>query len=133
MFYLFLFFFLMIRRPPRSTRTDTLFPYTTLFRSRPVKRPVSPSTKAPPHTEASTEPSPWRLRNQRASGAATSVEIGASSEGGRTRRSEEHTSELQSLMRISYAVFCLKKKNKHNKRPNKQAEEHTRKSKQKTN
>src|SRR3546814_3086503 len=95
-----LFFFLMIRRPPRSTRTDTLFPYTTLFRSIDY--------------------------------------VGASLQGGRfgipllqdipfvgpavfqqhpvvylslLLRSEEHTSELQSLMRISYAVFCLKKKN----------------------
>src|SRR3546814_4185962 len=78
------FFFLMIRRPPRSTRTDTLFPYTTLFRS-----------------------------------------VGGASDWKRTsigvrqrkcqRRSEEHTSELQSLMRISYAVFCLKKKKTNNK------------------
>src|SRR3546814_14452593 len=80
------FFFLMIRRPPRSTRTDTLFPYTTLFRSPRRHRPGGPAEGA---------------------GAA-----------GRARepRSEEHTSELQSLMRISYAVFCLKKKkNKHRK------------------
>src|SRR3546814_2434014 len=85
----------MIRRPPRSTRTDTLFPYTTLFRS-------SLWTSRPP---AST-PSPlgecdqqqqWELIFE-ARAEATS------------KRSEEHTSELQSLMRISYAVFCLKKK-----------------------
>src|SRR3546814_1985744 len=68
----------MIRRPPRSTRTDTLFPYTTLFRS--IRR-------RPNHPDA--EPSP-------ATGATA------------PERSEEHTSELQSLMRISYAVFCLK-------------------------
>src|SRR3546814_7784502 len=100
----------MIRRPPRSTRTDTLFPYTTLFRSvahRPVhgagsgtatagtvgaaRRPVAPGDRAvvgtcrwSGHTRRSCRPSP--------------------------DRSEEHTSELQSLMRISYAVFCLKKK-----------------------
>src|SRR3546814_14438152 len=85
---LYLFFFLMIRRPPRSTRTDTLFPYTTLFRS------VHFGSSAAPRTG-------WRsARDDR---SAT-----------RPARSEEHTSELQSLMRISYAVFCLKKKNSHN-------------------
>src|SRR3546814_8375361 len=72
-------FFLMIRRPPRSTRTDTLFPYTTLFRS--VGREQSLGRRAAPFLH-----------------------------GGDEDRSEEHTSELQSLMRISYAVFCLKKK-----------------------
>src|SRR3546814_12679994 len=75
------FFFLMIRRPPRSTRTDTLFPYTTLFRSRHIARESSGAGRA---------------------GSAPAAE--------RPTRSEEHTSELQSLMRISYAVFCLKKK-----------------------
>src|SRR3546814_2582581 len=87
----FFFFFLMIRRPPRSTRTDTLFPYTTLFRS----RSLTPSFPASaPGTIASK---PQNMR--------TSLILFASS-----GRSEEHTSELQSLMRISYAVFCLKKK-----------------------
>src|SRR3546814_17213425 len=83
-----LFFFLMIRRPPRSTRTDTLFPYTTLFRS------------------------------HHATALRTSVRLGRQHHAfrfsicpqNRESRSEEHTSELQSLMRISYAVFCLKKK-----------------------
>src|SRR5213076_3475190 len=77
----FCFFFLMIRRPPRSTRLVTLFPYTTLFRSR------------------GRAPRRWRHveRDRR-----------------RPPRSEEHTSELQSLPTISYAVFCLKKTNKHN-------------------
>src|SRR3546814_2535451 len=75
----------MIRRPPRSTRTDTLFPYTTLFRS------PSPSTPSAA-SRASAGPS-WN--------ATATLSW---------RRSEEHTSELQSLMRISYAVFCLKKK-----------------------
>src|SRR3546814_7065775 len=96
--FLVCFFFLMIRRPPRSTRTDTLFPYTTLFRS-----------------SGSTE-----------SGLAHVIFL-ARRQPGRSSclsgcrrlafyRSEEHTSELQSLMRISYAVFCLKKKKdkKHN-------------------
>src|SRR3546814_8042142 len=83
-FFYFIFFFLMIRRPPRSTRTDTLFPYTTLFRS---------------------------VRQAKALKAADHFCRGVTV---RTRcsRSEEHTSELQSLMRISYAVFCLKKKKK---------------------
>src|SRR3546814_7755395 len=97
---MFLFFFLRIRRPPRSTRTDTLFPYTTLVRS-PVFGPVSPS--------------PTRLwscaeARGRAVRPSTSAKTLASSPV--RNRSEEHTSELQSLMRISYAVFCLKKKNK---------------------
>src|SRR3546814_7241833 len=88
-----LVFFLMIRRPPRSTRTDTLFPYTTLFRSpqaagkdaegsRGKRRLLCPASAAPPGRQGGD-------------------------------RSEEHTSELQSLMRISYAVFCLKKKKLH--------------------
>src|SRR3546814_10074714 len=85
------FFFLMIRRPPISTRTDTLFPYTTLFRS-----------QADSH---------WShglgfLAISALLGVAA-VQQGAD----RQERSEEHTSELQSLMRISYAVFCLKKQN----------------------
>src|SRR3546814_5010815 len=84
--YVFSFlFFLMIRRPPRSTRTDTLFPYTTLFRSHPAAAPA---------------------RRARDRGAR----VGHLPAGPRRHRSEEHTSELQSLMRISYAVFCLKKK-----------------------
>src|SRR3546814_2364338 len=84
----FFFFFLMIRRPPRSTRTDTLFPYTTLFRSLDID---------------------W----------SSLARGGSDGKGGgilafrlNVQRSEEHTSELQSLMRISYAVFCLKKKKK---------------------
>src|SRR3546814_7013699 len=108
------FFCCMIRRPPRSTRTDTLFPYTTLFRSpdeqrrggagdrqlpaRRLRVPlagrgrIAPPGRRPLHDRRRLTPAvtrPW-------SGAP---------------RSEEHTSELQSLMRISYAVFCLKKKN----------------------
>src|SRR3546814_1792130 len=90
--FIVLFFFLMIRRPPRSTRTDTLFPYTTLFRSicgtddrmLPTARLIEPVIPASHYDEV-------------------------------PERSEEHTSELQSLMRISYAVFCLKKK-KNNKK-----------------
>src|SRR3546814_2774661 len=83
---LFVIFCLMIRRPPRSTRTDTLFPYTTLFRS-----PMNGRTPAARwHWPC---PRPCRSSRRPAHG-----------------RSEEHTSELQSLMRTSYAVFCLKKK-----------------------
>src|SRR3546814_14887140 len=88
------FFFLMIRRPPRSTRTDTLFPYTTLFRSRsPDKRRAAPPPTA-------------RCRDR-----GTEIRCARGPTLRRPApRSEEHTSELQSLMRISYAVFCLKKK-----------------------
>src|SRR3546814_1076869 len=106
---LMLFFFLMIRRPPRSTRTDTLFPYTTLFRSPDVPR-RNLGGGAPPGI----------LGRQRArAGAPVVRRPGDHALVGRPLaqrglrhldRSEEHTSELQSLMRISYAVFCLKKK-----------------------
>src|SRR3546814_13021667 len=82
--HMLFFFFLMIRRPPRSTRTDTLFPYTTLFRSLPAADRID------------------SLLQSRIAAPAFGDDI----------RSEEHTSELQSLMRISYAVFCLKKKKK---------------------
>src|SRR3546814_17993329 len=85
-----LFFFLMIRRPPRSTRTDTLFPYTTLFRSLYDIRGESACTSAKPRGK------PLHIRG-------SPPHLGPD-------RSEEHTSELQSLMRISYAVFCLQKK-----------------------
>src|SRR3546814_1255460 len=101
MFFSSCCFFLMIRRPPRSTRTDTLFPYTTLFRS--LRRMVVAIGPAP-HTNAYQS----RTGHRRHACNATLP-------GGRRSscdRSEEHTSELQSLMRLSYAVFCLKKKNK---------------------
>src|SRR3546814_2079037 len=100
-----LFFFLMIRRPPRSTRTDTLFPYTTLFRSRdyPVRQ-THPGTRLQPRGDQRTSP-PLRWRTGRLRRSAETRP-----EEDRRARSEEHTSELQSLMRISYAVFCLKKK-----------------------
>src|SRR3546814_8214081 len=118
--YTLFFFFLMIRRPPRSTRTDTLFPYTTLFRS--LLRPA-------------LEAMGYGFEKQVPDAAGIAVILLAllvlSALSGFTfgpvaallaemfpphvrYRSEEHTSELQSLMRISYAVFCLKKKqNKH--------------------
>src|SRR3546814_15118161 len=97
----YLVFFLMIRRPPRSTRTDTLFPYTTLFRSLARHR----------HQPAGQRFGQRHLAVPR--GPAFEHEFG---------RSEEHTSELQSLMRSSYAVFCLKKKKLKNKHKNKKRE-----------
>src|SRR3546814_3633168 len=96
----------MIRRPPRSTRTDTLFPYTTLFRSYAhctatcslilvVLRPGFPQVRCLPDLACRERELPLSVRRPCRCGV---------------QRSEEHTSELQSLMRISYAVFCLKKK-----------------------
>src|SRR3546814_1361441 len=90
----------MIRRPPRSTRTDTLFPYTTLFRSATQLYRDGRRRQYRPRCRPYSCPS------------------------GRECRSEEHTSELQSLMRISYAVFCLKKKNENIRQ--KQAHKHAR-------
>src|SRR3546814_3933168 len=94
----------MIRRPPRSTRTDTLFPYTTLFRSGQAR------------ADHGRELSPLRRREtaRRVQILPLDEELGAG-EPADPGRSEEHTSELQSLMRISYAVFCLKKKNNNHK------------------
>src|SRR3546814_5689361 len=92
----------MIRRPPRSTRTDTLFPYTTLFRS--PRRRRAPTRRA---RSRGASHRPARQREQRATSGATSRLVLDDHVG---MRSEEHTSELQSLMRITYAVFCLKKK-----------------------
>src|SRR3546814_16843791 len=97
--FIVLFFFLMIRRPPRSTRTDTLFPYTTLFRS-------LAGSGCNTGRASQARPIPQAMI---ATAAASSVEALPRLSG---ERSEEHTSELQSLMRISYAVFCLKKKKK---------------------
>src|SRR3546814_20744118 len=118
--YILCFFFLMILRPPRSTRTDTLFPYTPLFRSGignhilvngglddddPLVPHFTPLLAALPDPELNGEETstaqtwgPW-IQLMAGAGLATD-----------DSRSEEHTSELQSLMRISYAVFCLKKK-----------------------
>src|SRR3546814_6513050 len=92
--------FLMIRRPPRSTRTYTLFPYTTLFRSRVILITMTLGNVSHGNWSAKllVEPSAREPYQQIRSSADTAG------------RSEEHTSELQSLMRISYAVFCLKKK-----------------------
>src|SRR3546814_6499221 len=99
-----LFFFLMIRLPPRSTRTDTLSPYTTLFRS--AYAGVQPEDRGNP-----SQPIPWRSSTACRSRWMRMYIRRATSTAASGVRSEEHTSELQSLMRISYAVFCLKKKN----------------------
>src|SRR3546814_1388770 len=115
--YLFFFFFVMIRRPPISTRTDTLFPDTTLFRSlmthlKPLRTDVwmPPCTRTPMPRGSRQCKWPWILfiipipfRNEPFLSPFSWL---------RRKRSEEHTSELQSLMRSSYAVFCLNKKKK---------------------
>src|SRR3546814_12998269 len=95
-------FFLMIRRPPRSTRTDTLFPYTTLFRSLIWEGDV------PPGFEVLVAPVKALFNHRRNEKLSAWMENDLAKRP--VDRSEEHTSELQSLMRISYAVFCLKKK-----------------------
>src|SRR3546814_4770201 len=122
----------MIRRPPRSTRTDTLFPYTTLFRSPFVVCPVTTQANA-------------ALRNERLKGYEAGIDLAPAHDIALsltlfdnrvehavanvtltpTLRSEEHTSELQSLMRISYAVFCLTKKRK-TKKQSYRLEQHNR-------
>src|SRR3546814_3910355 len=102
----------MIRRPPRSTRTDTLFPYTTLFLSSiGLLRPSVPSGGAgfnPAKRVGSNIPVESDVAQAFLRGVRGAGFFGAAP------RSEEHTSELQSLMRISYAVFCLKKKKESN-------------------
>src|SRR3546814_3846590 len=126
-------FFFIIRRPPRATRTDTLFPYTTLFRSGPRSGRWRAAGGGAAHGEQGFAvrvrragvqplPDPHRPRRPRGLPAARRGRARADADGALAaarhaaarrlhgRRSEEHTSELQSLMRISYAVFCLKKK-----------------------
>src|SRR3546814_4441913 len=117
----------MIRRPPRSTRTDTLFPYTTLFQSHLVEQRIPlrwprgcpPAIRATIDKElaliAEKEHEPFFLTVYDIVKFARREKILCQ---GRGSRSEEHTSELQSLMRISYAVFCLKKKNNKTTRQN---------------
>src|SRR3546814_5911463 len=110
----------MIRRPPRSTRTDTLFPYTTLFRSAPAAPAAVAVESAADHPGAVKSPMVGTVYPSAEPGAAPFIAEGTQVQAGDTLllvdamkvRSEEHTSELQSLMRISYAVFCLKKKKK---------------------
>src|SRR3546814_2401182 len=123
--FFFYFFFLMIRRPPRSTRTDTLFPYTTLFRSLEAwNKKLLAEGKDPVNSRRVTNIGTFRayveayLRaNPRIHQQMTLLvrQLAPGADGLPLQiycRSEEHTSELQSLMRISYAVFCLKKKKK---------------------
>src|SRR3546814_3763271 len=103
----------MIRRPPRFTRTDTLFPYTTLFRADVVRNllylfddeAAGDLRTADQHTAAGARKGIIDVQRQRPAASQHHA-------GDAIARSEEHTSELQSLMRISYAVFCLKKKNR---------------------
>src|SRR3546814_1006963 len=109
------FFFLMIRRPPRSTRTYTLFPYTTLFRSVDGRRAayvrMHDRVREIVANFAVAADVDWaRLQLLGTSGTVTTL-ASLHLDLPAYDRSEEHTSELQSLMRISYAVFCLKKKN----------------------
>src|SRR3546814_8680292 len=102
----------MIRRPPRSTRTDTLFPYTTLFRSvhslvksaRTGERDSNPRRRQHVSLPRQGRDKEWPFSDEWCNSSAIHAATAS--------RSEEHTSELQSLMRISYAVFCLKKKKK---------------------
>src|SRR3546814_5409072 len=109
----------MIRRPPRSTRTDTLFPYTTLFRSR-VAVPFAPDSNlvclaVNPGGNADLATANAfvrRLHDELRADPRQPLQLKQFFGSMTTLRSEEHTSELQSLMRISYAVFCLKKKRK---------------------
>src|SRR3546814_1063583 len=112
----------MIRRPPRSTRTDTLFPYTTLFRSVEIVFDDEPRRNSTvfavylwnPHGH---EPETiWQVLNRHKDLQYSSRAV----QNIKRQRSEEHTSELQSLMRISYAVFCLKKNKTKNRKTNKQ-------------
>src|SRR3546814_9534253 len=120
----------MLPRPPRSTRTDTLFPYTTLFRS-PDLTPSCPLL-------GRHSPSPFEIQHLKECTSSSIPSNPRTSPGGdpwctdklccckplriplevKNHRSEEHTSELQSLMRISYAVFCLKKKNQQQQKTN---------------
>src|SRR3546814_3270952 len=105
-----LVFVVMIRLPPRSTRTDTLFPYTTLFRS--ITRLKNCPRRCQPASPASPMP-PRISRFGRIPATTARTLVRAPSEKpprSKSTRSEEHTSELQSLMRSSYAVFCLQKK-----------------------
>src|SRR3546814_9561665 len=116
----------MLRRPPRTTRTDTLFPYTTLFRSpdadhddlRPVAGDPARDGRARLYRAAGGFVAPGDDFHSHVAARAQAPHRSAIRVAGRVEpgRSEEHTSELQSLMRISYAVFCLKKKNKKKKK-----------------
>src|SRR3546814_4641315 len=110
----------MVRRPPRSTRTDTLFPYTTLFRSRGRRRGSRDRGAVRDwgsRRGAAGRLRPWQRILRSRHGAEELSVSGPLEAEAVLLRSEEHTSELQSLMRISYAVFCLKKKHKQQLKP----------------
>src|SRR3546814_3009748 len=116
----------MIRRPPRCTRTDTLFPYTPLFRSDRAAVPLDD-----PLRDGEPQAGPARVQTLSVIAAVEAIERAARHLGADAyplvvdgQRSEEHTSELQSLMRISYAVFCLKKK-KNNEQQHHAHQHHT--------
>src|SRR3546814_1340078 len=106
----------MIRRPPRSTRTDTLFPYTTLFRSPPVPSVHLPaasrtlSSYFEDFVKQAIDEGVWKKGTEKQNRNSLNLMVRIIGDRQAGMRSEEHTSELQSLMRISYAVFCLKKK-----------------------
>src|SRR3546814_4257761 len=111
-YYSLVMLFLLIRRPPRSTRTDTLFPYTTLFRSSGFRLADGAMPMVPVHAGPRSE----RISPKRFDATTTSNQSGCCTKCAHRisiwyLRSEEQTSELQSLMSNSYAVFCLKKKN----------------------
>src|SRR3546814_2033570 len=97
----------MIRRPPRSTRTDTLFPYTTLFRSWVAELLRDLALRVPPNVGEGLR---TLIDGARQGRRFAALDLEQQRDVLDLFRSEEHTSELQSLMRISYAVFCLKKK-----------------------
>src|SRR3546814_6833922 len=99
----------MMRGPPRSTRTDTLFPYTTLFLSKVLGR-IRGAGNRPRDARTRRESGPARA--PRGLSGRHRADARPAADAGRPLRSEEHTSELQSLMRISYAVFCLKQQPK---------------------
>src|SRR3546814_6117756 len=114
----------MIRRPPRSTRTDTRFPYTTLFRAvgetgnradHRQQQPDAARTQPPAHRDRRRDGAVEQAREFERIGDDEQRGERDDRRTGEGARSEEHTSELQSLMRISYAVFCLKKKKRQNK------------------
>src|SRR3546814_7356441 len=121
------FFLLMIRRPPRSTRTDTLFPYTTLFRSRPLRRRwrragrrggarTGAQYPPPPRAARRRRRRPRAVQGFRPQRPAVPPDRGRGrpavgvADARRRLRSVEHTSELQPLMRLLFSIFCLKKK-----------------------
>src|SRR3546814_4584444 len=108
----------MIRRPPRSTRTDTLFPYTTLFRSAEIVIAGADERSGTAAERLAAHGGPRRALAGEQASAQRCERFGFAHDTALPlHRSEEHTSELQSLMRISYAVFCLKKKNRNSLLP----------------